>query len=240
MILPFATATDLPVDLKGERNADRALKIKHNGNGSPPLIPDFPFGPEEHGSDGEAEPQTRVHNALLGMLLFLGTDLMFFVALIGAFLVFRLGSPDWPPMSQPRLPILVTGLNTAILLASGYTMWRAWRAMRRDHQRSMMRQLTLTAILGATFLIVQGSEWVRLVGFGLTMSSSVYGAIFYTLIGCHAVHVLGAVIWLMLVLALASQQRFTAKRHIALQLCGMYWFLVVGLWPILYTLVYLN
>ena len=98
--------------------------------------------------------------------------------------------------------------------------------------------MTWTAILGATFLIVQGSEWVRLVGFGLTMSSSVYGAIFYTLIGCHAVHVLGAVIWLVIVVAMARRHRFTAKRHVALQLCGMYWILVVGLWPILYALVY--
>ncbi len=239
MIPLFATA-DLPVELEHEREADRALQIKHNGNGSPPIIPDLPFGPDDHGSDGEAKPQTHVHNALLGMLLFLGTDLMFFVALIGAYLVFRLGSADWPPMSQPRLPIAVTGINTAILLASGYTMFRAWRALRNDHQRSMIRLLTLTAVLGATFLVVQGSEWVRLVSFGLTMSSSVYGAIFYTLIGCHAVHVLGAVVWLLIVLAMARRKRFSAKRHVALQLCGMYWFLVVALWPILYTLVYVN
>ncbi len=239
MILPFATA-DLPVDLEIARDQDLALKIKQNGNGPPPLIPNLPFGPDDHGHDGEAEPHTPVHNSLLGMLLFLGTDVMFFAALIGAFLVFRLGSMDWPPVNQPRLPVVVTGVNTAILLASGYTMYRSWRAIRADDQRGLIRALTLTALLGATFLTVQGSEWVRLVGFGLTISSSVYGAIFYTLIGCHAAHVLGAVIWLSAVMIMARQNRFDAKRHTAVQLCSMYWILVVALWPILYVLVYLN
>ena len=237
-MIPFFALAAVPVEVDFERDAERALKIKHNGSGPPPIGPDVPYGPEDHGSEGEAEPQAPLRNALLGMLLFLGTDLMFFVALIGAFLVFRLGSADWPPAGQPRLPIAVTGVNTAILLASSYTMLRAWRAIRNGNQRGTIRLLTLTAILGATFLIVQGSEWVRLVGFGLTMSSSVYGAIFYTLIGCHAVHVLGAVIWLVIVVAMARRHRFTAKRHVALQLCGMYWILVVGLWPILYALVY--
>jgi heme/copper-type cytochrome/quinol oxidase subunit 3 len=239
MILPFVYAA-LPGDVEVKRDADFDPRGKTKGNGSPPIIPDLPYGPDDHGHNGEAEPQTPVHNALLGMLLFLGTDLMFFAALIGAFLVFRLGSLDWPPPGQPRLPIAVTGANTAILLASGFTMFRAWRAVRGGDQRVTLRELSVTAILGATFLIVQGSEWLRLVGFGLTMSSSVYGAIFYTLIGFHAVHVLGAMIWLFVVIVLARRDRFTARRHLALQLCGMYWFLVVALWPILYTLVYLN
>jgi heme/copper-type cytochrome/quinol oxidase subunit 3 len=72
------------------------------------------------------------------------------------------------------------------------------------------------------------------------MKSSVYGAIFYTLIGCHAIHVLGAVIWLLIVLMKLWQNRFTARKHAGIKLAGMYWFLVVALWPVLYTLVYLK
>jgi len=78
-----------------------------------------------------------------------------------------------------------------------------------------------------------------LVQFGLTMSSGIYGATFYTLIGCHGLHVLGAAIWLMVVLMQARQGRFTAHSHTGVQICGMYWTFVVGLWPILYGLVYL-
>jgi cytochrome c oxidase subunit 3 len=80
----------------------------------------------------------------------------------------------------------------------------------------------------------------KLIDFGMTMSSSVYGAIFYTLIGCHALHVLGAVIWLLIVLLMFQRQWFSAKKHVGIKLAGMYWFLVVGLWPMLYVLVYLK
>ncbi|MBC6952387.1 hypothetical protein DWB58_31125, partial [candidate division KSB1 bacterium] len=91
-----------------------------------------------------------------------------------------------------------------------------------------------------TFLFIQGSEWIKLIDFGLTLSSSVYGAIFYVLIGCHALHVLGAVLWLVIVWRRAQQNQFTAQRHTPVQLCSMYWYLVVLLWPALYALVYLN
>jgi heme/copper-type cytochrome/quinol oxidase subunit 3 len=97
----------------------------------------------------------------------------------------------------------------------------------------------VTASLGSVFLIVQGSEWVRLVGFGLTLSSGIYGALFYLLIGCHALHVAFAVIWLLVVFALAMRERFSAARHVGVELCAIYWIFVVGLWPILYALVYL-
>jgi len=209
------------------------------GGEPPPVLPDLPYGPEDNGRD-DAEPQPRLNNALIGMMLFLGADLMLFVALIGAFLVFRGGSADWPPLGQPRLPLAITGVNTIILLASGFTMFRAMQMIRAGNVSGFLKRLLLTAGLGVTFLLIQGSEWLRLVGFGLTMSSSVYGSIFYTLIGCHALHVLGAVLWLLVINFKARQNRYTAENHIGVQLCAMYWFLVVGLWPVLYAVVYLN
>ena len=166
---------------------------------------------------------------------------MLFAGLVGAFLVFRMGSITWPPPSQiqVRLPIEVTGINTVILLLSGYTMFRALRAIWTDRQRELRRWLLITGILGSIFLIVQGTEWFRLVHGGLTLSSGVYGSIFYVLIGCHALHVLGAVLWLLSVLVLAATGRFSANRHIGVEVCAIYWTFVVALWPILYVLVYL-
>lgn len=165
---------------------------------------------------------------------------MFFAGLIGAFLVFRLGSPTWPPPGQPYLPIGVTGVNSAILLFSAYTMHRAIRAIRGARPARLTRWLWVTALLGMIFLGVQGVEWTRLVHFGLTLSSGAYGATFYTLIGIHGAHVLGAVLWLFVVLIGAQGHRFSAERHIGVSLCGMYWYFVVGLWPVLFTLVYLS
>jgi heme/copper-type cytochrome/quinol oxidase subunit 3 len=163
------------------------------------------------------------------MLMFLGAEAMFFAGLIGAFLVFRFGSVMWPPPGQPYLPVGVTGVNTATLLFSAYTMYRAIRAIRGGDRERMVRWLSMTALLGMIFLGVQGYEWMRLVHYGFTLSSGTYGATFYTLIGTHGVHVFGAVLWLLVVLAGAGRNRFSAERHVGLTLCGMYWYFVVGL-----------
>jgi cytochrome c oxidase subunit 3 len=198
----------------------------------------------------EAEQATHEHtadtgqpmsNARLAILILLGAEIMFFAGLIGAFLVFRLGSVTWPPPSQAdvRLPIGVTGINTIVLLLSGYTMIRALRVVRRDSQKELRRWLLVTGLLGAIFLVVQGSEWVRLVHHGFTLSSGIYGSIFYVLIGCHALHVLVAVVWELSVLAKALGGGFSADRHVGVEICTIYWTFVVGLWPILYVMVYL-
>ncbi|MFB3042105.1 MAG: heme-copper oxidase subunit III [Candidatus Poribacteria bacterium] len=181
------------------------------------------------------------NNARLAILVLLGAEFMLFAGLIGAFLVFRLGSITWPPPSQVqiRLPIAVTGINTIILLLSGYTMFQALRAIRKNRHKELKIWLILTAILGSVFLVVQGSEWIRLVHHGLTLSSGIYGSIFYVLIGCHALHVLGALLWLLTVLVLAVNRRFSPNHHVGVELCTIYWTFVVGLWPFLYVLVYL-
>ena len=220
------------IDKSAEDLAPEHLRF----DGSPP--PEFPRDPFGRGEGGRG--QAAVSNARLGMLIFLGAEAMFFAGLIGAFLVFRFGSATWPPPGQPYLPVGVTGVNTIILLFSAYTMGRALRAIRRGDRQGLVRGLLVTALLGTIFLGVQGYEWIRLVHFGFTLSSGTYGATFYTLIGVHGLHVFGAVLWLLVVLAGARAHRFSATRHVALTLCGMYWYFVVALWPLLFTLVYLS
>jgi cytochrome c oxidase subunit III len=101
------------------------------------------------------------------------------------------------------------------------------------------RRLRMAAGLGALFLIVQGYEWFRLVHFGLTVSSSTYGATFYTLIGTHGLHMLGALVWLAITLWGLRRGRFTEGRTAPARACAIYWHFVVTLWPFLYVLVYL-
>ena len=203
----------------------------------PPVFPAPPFGDDGDGRDDRPEPP--ISNARLGVILFIGAEGMFFAGLLSAFLVFRTGSTVWPPPFQPRLPIVVTAVNTCILLWSSYTMHRALRAIRRGNAVELVDWLAVTALLGIIFLSVQGYEWARLLQFGLTLSSSVYGATFYTLIGCHAAHVFGAVIWLLIIFAIAKKHRFTSERFVGVQVCGIYWYFVVALWPILFGVVYL-
>lgn len=204
------------------------LELKRPGFGggeppAPPVRPNMPIG----------------SNAWLGVLMLLGAEAMFFAGLIGAYIVFRVSSAIWPPPFQPRLPVGVTGVNTAILLLSAVTMRFSLKSMRAGDLGRSIRCLTVTSALGVIFLAIQGYEWLQLIHFGLTVSSSVYGGLFYTLIGFHALHVAGGLIWLLAVFILAKRGRFSPERHVALQTGGMYWTFVVALWPILYGLVYL-
>jgi len=182
-----------------------------------------------------------ISNARLGILILLGAETMLFSGLIGAFLVFRMGNITWPPPSHIniQLPRAVTGINTVLLILSGYTMFQALRTIQKDRVNQLRNWLLLTGGLGLLFLVIQGSEWIQLVHNGLTLQSGVYGGIFYVLIGCHAAHVLGAVIWLFIVFGIAVAGRFSAAQHIGVETCTMYWIFVVALWPILYVLVYL-
>jgi heme/copper-type cytochrome/quinol oxidase subunit 3 len=191
------------------------------GGGGPPVRPNLPI----------------LNNARLGVVMLLGAELMFFAGLIGAFLVFRLSAQVWPPPFQPRLPIVVTGVNTVILLVSALTMHWAVGAARAG--AAILRHLAWTALLGALFLLIQGYEWLRMIHFGLTTSSSVYGGLFYVLIGAHGVHVIGGLIWLAIVCWQARRGRFTKQDFVGVQTARMYWTFVVALWPVLYGLVYL-
>lgn len=193
------------------------------GPPAPPVRPNLPI----------------LNNARLAVIMLLAAELMFFAGLIGAFLVFRLSATVWPPPFQPRLPLGVTGVNSVILLFSALTMHWAVVAGRTGQTAQLVRNLSVTALLGALFLLIQGYEWVRLVHFGLTTSSSVYGGLFYALIGAHGVHVFGGLIWLVIVCWQAKLGRFSAKNFVGVQTTRMYWTFVVALWPVLYGLVYL-
>ena len=203
-----------------------------------------PPSPPDRDAAGRREPsgparEPLVSNATIAMLVVLTFEAMLFAGLTGAFIILRTRTGVWPPPGQPYLPLALTWANTGVLLFSSYTMRRAVRAIGQGDGRGLARWLMVTGFYGATFLGIQGYEWLGLIRHGLTLSSSSYGSIFYVLIGAHGLHVLGAVCWLLAVLALAWLRRFSAQRHTAVRVCGMYWHFVVAVWPFLFVLVYL-
>src|SRR5439155_1395317 len=111
----------------------------------------------------------------------------------------------------------------ALVVASSVTMVCALRALARGEEVVLVKRLVLTAGLGALFLLVQGYEWARLIGYGLTVSAGAYGATFYTLIGAHALHVFGALVWLSVTLVLAARVRFRHGRTAPVKACAMFW-----------------
>jgi len=196
---------------------------------------------DEFGGGPPEAPATEplISNAKLGVMMFIGAEVMFFAGLIGTFLVLRLSSDVWPPPSQPRLPVLVTGFNTVVLLASGLSMHFALRAIRSNQRALLIKWLGVTGLLAVVFLGIQGYEWVRLIQFGLTMTSGLYGSTFYALIGVHGLHVLGGLVWVGIVYGKAQCHRYSSGSMTGVEVCSMYWTFVVALWPVLYVLVYL-
>ena len=177
---------------------------------------------------------------VLGVLALIATEVMFFGGLISAFYVLRAGSFSWPPIGQPRLPVAITGLNTLVLFSSGYTMHWGVREAKRGRNGPLVRWLAATRILGAAFLTIQGSEWIKLIRFGLTVRSSIYGALFYTLVGAHAVHVMWAVGALLIVTYRARRHHYSASNCDGVVACSLYWYFVVLLWSVIYAAVYLD
>lgn len=181
-------------------------------------------------------PTAVVQDGIVAILIFIVTELMFFSGLISAFLVVKAGVA-WPPPDQPRLPVAATAFNSFVLLASGVSLWWANRAFAewRDAVNAQKR-LILTIGLGGFFVVFQGYEWVRLLEFGLTMQSSTYGAFFYLIVGAHALHALAALMALGYCCAQLTQGELTRTTFSTVQI---FWYFVVLLWPVLYTLVYL-
>ena len=98
----------------------------------------------------------RVRPVEVGMLLFLATEAMFFAGLVSAYWVLRSQVFPWPPVGQPRLPILITGINTAILLLSGLALWRSQTALKKGCHLCVVGTIGLAALGGFLFLGIQG------------------------------------------------------------------------------------
>jgi len=190
--------------------------------------------------DEETGETSPIPSNVLAVAIFIASEVMLFGGLLSAFMILRAENSEWPPIGQPRLPLLVTTLNSLVLFVSGWTVIRAVRAAKNGERAALTNRLSLTLLLGTVFLFVQGSEWLRLIHFGLTVSSSVYGGLFYTLVGVHAVHVMGAVVALCVVLRLARQGHYLPDDYSGVVACALYWCFVVLLWGVIYATVYLG
>ena len=186
----------------------------------------------------EKSPEKNiVSNSQIAMIVFIAAELMFFSGLISTFLVFRFSGEPWPPPFQPRLPIFLTAINTILLMISSFTMWQTQKKIQQNS--NFLSSFSITIFLGFTVLLIQGFEWVKMLNFGLSAKSTPYGSTFYVIIGTHGAHVLGAVLWLLLLFSKILIIKPKKIENSNISLCAMYWHMVVGLWPILFILVYL-
>lgn len=178
-----------------------------------------------------------VSNGVLGMLVFIFTEVMFFAGLVSAHTIVRsqVAGQLWPPYGQPRLPVEETAFNTLALLASGVVLVLAWFAFRREANGARI-PLLLSILLGTVFVGFQGVEWAALLSEGLTMQSSTYGGFFYLIVGTHAFHAVGALCALVWAFYRLDREQLTESQ---LATVSAFWYFVVLVWPVLYWQVYL-
>jgi cytochrome c oxidase subunit 3 len=173
---------------------------------------------------------------LLGVRLFILSEVMLFGAFFTAYFVLRAQAPAWPPLpdlERPELPLV--GFNTLLLLSSSVTMQWAVTRIGRGDAAGFRRGLLATLVLGAVFLAIQGYEFASN-GFGI--SDGVFGSTFYTLTSFHGAHVLGG---LLLMGVLANRARLglvTREHHTAVEGVSYYWHFVDVVWVVLFLTVY--
>ena len=199
----------------------------------------------------------------LGMWVFLASEVMFFGALIGTYIILRFSVSEAWAAPGVVLNVPLTALNTFLLICSSVSMVKAFAAIAAGDQKNLRFWLLATILGGATFVGVQVFEYVTLVGHGLTpagyregsqiaehaladpvkygaATAGLYGSTFFTMTGFHGFHVTcGVVSMTYLYFTKALPGKYTAQDYRGIEAVGLYWHFVDLVWIVLFTIVYL-
>jgi cytochrome c oxidase subunit III len=184
-----------------------------------------------------------------GMILFIASEVMFFVAWFWAFFDAALfpGAPieyartaftggHWPPKGIESIdPWHFPLLNTLILLTSGTTVTWAHHALLHNDRKGLVNGLILTVLLGISFTCVQAYEYAHA---PFAFKGSIYGATFFMATGFHGFHVIIGTIFLIVCLLRALAGQFTSQRHLGFEFAAWYWHFVDVVWLFLFSCIY--
>ena len=186
-------------------------------------------------------------NGMLGFILFISSEVMFFGGLFAAYFIARADATEWPPENMLTADQLARGvklelelvlplLATITLVLSSVTMQFGVWAIQRGDRTALIRWLMVTMVLGLAFLTAQMYDYSQL---PFRSGDTVYGTTFYTLTGFHGAHVAGGLIFMMVMLARSMAGQFSAARHEAVEACSFYWHFVDVVWIVLFTVLYI-
>ncbi|HET8572658.1 MAG TPA: cytochrome c oxidase subunit 3 [Edaphocola sp.] len=169
--------------------------------------------------------------------LVVGTEALFFVALIFGYVYFAF-KPGYDPRVLRLLHTRSTGIFSLFLFSSSFTFWRAAVNFDKGKPSRLKVWLAITIALGCLFLFGQGREYFNLFRENLTISSNLFGTSFFTLTGFHGLHVFIGLIMLSIVLLLAFLGDLDRPGSSVIETVGIYWHFVDVVWFFVFSLVY--
>jgi cytochrome c oxidase subunit 3 len=190
----------------------------------------------EHHGPPPANRSSRVEAPLLGMLLFIISEVMVFGAFFTAYFFIRVvQGQEWPAQGD-ELPKLIAGINTAILVMSSFTLHWAEVSIKAGNRFGLQAGIFTTLLMGTTFLFIQINEYVNI---GFAPQDSAQATIFYGLTGLHGAHVFIGLLLLLTVTIRAFRGHFSPHEHRGVEIPGIYWHFVDVMWIVVYLTVYI-
>lgn len=176
-----------------------------------------------------------------GMILFIASEVMFFVAFFWAFFHSSLAptieiGAVWPPKGIEAIgPWEIPFLNTLILLSSGAAVTWAHHAILAGSQKQAIYGLVATIVLAVIFTGLQAMEYIEA---PFTISDGIYGSTFYLATGFHGFHVIIGTIFLIVCCVRQFMGHFTPKHHFGFEAAAWYWHFVDVVWLFLFVSIY--
>jgi len=191
---------------------------------------------DEHHGPPPANRSSRVEPQMLGMLLFIISEIMVFGGFFTAYFFIRVAQGDPWPAAGTTLPVEVAGVNTAILVSSSFTIHWAETCIKNNNHRGLKAGMLLTFLLGCTFLFVQINEYANI---GFAPQDGAQQTIFFSLTGLHGAHVFIGLCLLLFVTIRAFRGHYSSEEHRGVNVPGIYWHFVDIMWLVVYTTVYI-
>jgi cytochrome c oxidase subunit 3/cytochrome o ubiquinol oxidase subunit 3 len=191
-----------------------------------------------HEAHGALHSSTGLSNNKLAMWLFLGSECLLFGGLISTYMLYR-GRHTGSVGPSQLWSIPLTSVSSFVLLMSSLTMVLAVNAAKLRDDRLTNLWLTVTALLGATFVGAQVFEFTEFYHRGLGFTTSLFSSSFYTLTGFHGIHVSVGIMMLMALVGINARSKMPGDKAEVVELIGLYWHFVDIVWIIIFTLVYL-
>jgi cytochrome c oxidase subunit 3 len=175
----------------------------------------------------------RIPLLVVGIVLFLGSELMFFSSLFGTYYTLRAQNTTWTP---PDIKVdALRLLSTSILIASSGTMQMAAHRIKQGRVASMKRWIWLTFLMGSAFLGFQAHEWMTV---PFKISSGAYGSTFFAMTGFHGLHVFAGLVIMMVILGRAATGAYSGEEHAGVEVATYYWHFVDVVWIGLFTTIF--